>query len=104
MNRRDREPDTEAEDRGYNPPKPPKEESPDPYGASPFDAGRKPAESNGDLSGALGFDPSDINCLLAPKSRSIAPGRRLLPASLQRNLPLEAARPAAISASRLQAP
>ena len=87
MNQRDREFDQEAEDGAYNPLNPPaynplnpprEEEAPNPYGVNPLDAGRsaagggrpKPPGRHGDLSGALGFDPYDINSILAPKGQS----------------------------------
>ena len=78
MNRRDREYDRKADDGAYNPLRPPKEQSLSPYSVNPHDAGRsasgadrpKPAQLNGDVSGALGFDPNDIDSILVPKSHS----------------------------------
>ena len=75
MNRRDREYDRKADDGAYNPLRPPKQLNP--YGFNLHDAGRsasggarpKPAELNGEASGALGFDPNDIDSILVPKSR-----------------------------------
>jgi hypothetical protein len=76
-NRRDREFDQQAEDGAYDPLSPPKEEAPNPYGVNPLGAGEtpagggrpKPPAPNGGPSGALGFNPYDINSILAPKSQ-----------------------------------
>jgi hypothetical protein len=82
MNRRDREFDQQAADGAYDPLKPPWEGSPNPYSLNPLGAGEtpagggrpKPPAPNGDPSGALGFNPYDINSILAPRSQSLNKG------------------------------